>query len=435
MNKFPQLSLSFAVLLSLVITPSVQAKVKVSKPVAPIVAKVSSSSVSKGKVNITVTLKLPTNSSGAKITGSKVTAGGKFCLITKAKTSCTIKGLKNGAILKVRSQSKNIKGYGAQSAAVRYVAGSPTYRVPVISSVPQIPIISPVVVTPTPTPTPKPTPTPTEEVVVPPDPTLISTAAISGLSVPLPGNVPDTSVTPGTGYTASVSWSPNHAAFVSNTSYTATITLTAATDYTLTGVVANFFTVAGSSSDTNPVNSGVVTAVFAGVVYAINEVGPAGGLIFITPTTVGNTTGKYFEAAATDLSSTKAWCDITTTVGTTGSAIGDGLANTNLIAAACTSGAGQDAVDYSVILDSITYEEWFLPSQDELAELCLAAKVTRPGSSTCGSSVLKSGFASGSYWSSTEFDTSVFSHDFALGEQEASEKNYPANVRVVRTFS
>ncbi|MFM1778481.1 MAG: hypothetical protein RL741_1099, partial [Actinomycetota bacterium] len=347
MNKFPQLSLSFALVLSLVITPSAQAKVKISKPVAPTVAQVSSSSASKGKVSITITLELPTNSSGAKISGSKVTAGGKSCLIRKAKTSCTIKGIKNGAILKVRSQSKNLKGYGARSAAIRYVAGSPTYRDPVISSLPQLPVVSPVTATPT--------PTPSEEVIVPADPTLISTAAIAGLSVPLPGNEPDTSVTPGTGYTASVSWSPNHAAFVSNTSYTATITLTAATDYTLTGVAENFFTVVGSSSDTNPVNSGVITAVFPGVVYAINEVGPAGGLIFITPTTFGNTTGKYFEAAAADLSSTKTWCNVTTSVGTTGSAIGDGLANTNLIAAACTSGAGQDAVDYAVTLDSVTY--------------------------------------------------------------------------------
>jgi hypothetical protein len=428
MNKFPQLSLSFAVVLSLVITPSAQAKVKVSKPVAPTVAQVSSSSASKGKVTITITLELPTNSSGAKISGSKVTAGGKSCLITKAKTSCTIKGIKNGAILKVRSQSKNLKGYGVRSTAIRYVAGSPTYRAPVISSLPQIPVVSPVTATPT--------PTPSEEVIVPADPTLISTAAIAGLSVPLPGNVPDTSVTPGTGYTASVSWSPNHAAFVSNTSYTATITLTAATDYTLTGVAANFFTVVGSSSDTNPVNSGVVTAVFPGVVYAINEVGPAGGLIFITPTTVGNTTGKYFEAAAADLSSTKTWCNVTTSVGTTGSAIGDGLANTNLIAAACTSGAGQDAVDYAITLDSVTYADWFLPSQDELNELCLAAKVTRPSDTTCVPGSLKSGFASGSYWSSTEFtDTAVYSQNLSAGELEASEKNFPANVRVVRSFS
>ena len=36
--------------------------------------------------------------------------------------------------------------------------------------------------------------------------------------------------------------------------------------------------------------------------YAIGDTGPAGGKIFITPTTAGNTTGKYFEAALSDVS-------------------------------------------------------------------------------------------------------------------------------------
>ena len=420
MKKLPAFCISFVVVFCLAFSPSAQAKVKVAKLAAPTVAEVSSSSVKKGKVNITVTIQLPKNTSGTKITGSKVTAGGKSCNIKKSKTKCTINGLEKGAALNVRSQSKTKLGYGAQSTAVSYVAGSATYRVPVITSEPTTPFVSQLNVTPS----------------ASADPTVINIAAITGLSVPLPGNVPDTSVAAGLGYTASVSWSPNPAAFVSNTSYTATITLTATTGYTLTGVTANFFTVAGSSSDTNPINSGVITAVFPGVVYAINDVGPLGGRIFIIPTTVGNTAGKYFEAATADLTSTKTWCDVTTTVGTTGSAIGDGRANTNLIAAACTSGAGQDAVDYAVTLDSVTYADWFLPSQDELNELCLFAKVTRPGTSTCGSGSLKSGFVADYYWSSTESSTTSFARyqNFSIGLKGNGDKTIANNVRVVRSF-
>ena len=420
MKKLPAFCISFAVVFCFAFSPSAQAKVKVAKLAAPTVAEVSSSSVKKGKVNITVTIQLPKNTSGTKITGSKVTAGGKSCNIKKSKTKCTINGLEKGAALNVRSQSKTKLGYGKTSTAVIYVAGSATYRVPVISSEPTNPVVS------------QPNVTPSASA----DPTVINIAAITGLSVPLPGNVPDTSVAAGLGYTASVSWSPNPAAFVSNTSYTATITLTATTGYTLTGVTANFFTVAGSSSDTNPINSGVITAVFPGVVYAINDVGPLGGRIFITPATVGNTAGKYFEAAAADLTSTKTWCDVTTTVGTTGSAIGDGRANTNLIAAACTSGAGQDAVDYAVTLDSVTYADWFLPSQDELNELCLFAKVTRPGTSTCGSGSLKSGFVADYYWSSTESSTTSFARyqNFSIGLKGNGDKTIANNVRVVRSF-
>ena len=161
-------------------------------------------------------------------------------------------------------------------------------------------------------------------------------------------------------------------------------------------------------------------------------------MIFIIPATTGNTAGKYYEAAAADLSPTKTWCNISTTVGTTGSAIGTGKANTDLIAAACTSGAGQDAVDYSVTLDSVTYADWFLPSQDELNELCLAAKVTRPGTSACGSGSLKSGFVVDEYyWSSTESSTTSFARyqHFSHGLKGNGDKTTANNVRVVRSFS
>ncbi|MEA5038837.1 MAG: S-layer homology domain-containing protein, partial [Clostridiaceae bacterium] len=50
--------------------------------------------------------------------------------------------------------------------------------------------------------------------------------------------------------------------FAASTSYTATITLTAKAGYTLTGVAADFFTVAGADSVSNSIDSGVITAVF-----------------------------------------------------------------------------------------------------------------------------------------------------------------------------
>ena len=431
MKKLPPFCISFAVVFSLAISPSAQAKVKVAKLAAPTVAEVSSSSVSKGKVNVTITIKLPAKNAGVKNIGSKVTAGGKSCLIKSGETSCTIKGLKSGKSLNVHAQSINKTGYGAKSSAVNYVAGSPTYRVPVVSSVQVSQVDSQSNSTQAPSASVEPT------VAPPAAPTVINIAAISGLTVPLPGNAPDTSVTAGVGYTASVTWSSNPVTFVSNTSYTATITLTASADYTLTGVAANFFTVAGSSTHANPINSGIVTAVFPGVVYAIADIGPAGGFIFITPTTTGNTTGKYFEAAAADLGSTKTWCNITSTVGTTGTAIGTGRTNTNLIAAACLSGAGQDAVDYAVTTNAITYADWFLPSQDELNELCLFSKVTRPGTSTCAAETLKAGFAGGYYWNSTESVNAGFARyqHFTFGAKGNGDKTSLNNVRVVREFN
>jgi len=100
---------------------------------------------------------------------------------------------------------------------------------------------------------------------------VISVAAIGGVTAPVRGATPVTTVTAANGYTGTVAWSGSPSTFAGATSYTATITLTATAGYTLTGVSANFFTVAGTSSAaTNPINSGVITAVFPAT-----PVGPA----------------------------------------------------------------------------------------------------------------------------------------------------------------
>jgi alpha-tubulin suppressor-like RCC1 family protein len=119
----------------------------------------------------------------------------------------------------------------------------------------------------------------------------------------------------------------------------------------------------------------------------IGDVGPAGGKIFLIPSSTGNTTGKFFEAAAADLSSSMAWCndDSTSIAGANGYAIGTGEANTVAMDAGCTSGAGQSAADYT----NNGFGDWYLPSLDELTAM-LGARTTIGG------------FASASYWSSSE---------------------------------
>jgi hypothetical protein len=111
---------------------------------------------------------------------------------------------------------------------------------------------------------------------------VISTAAIAGVTAPVTGATPVTSVS-GAGYTGTVTWSGSPTTFAATTAYTATVTLTANTGYTLTGVAANFFTVAGTSpTATNSVGSGVVTAVFPSTAVAL----PAG---FVSSQTLGTT--------------------------------------------------------------------------------------------------------------------------------------------------
>jgi len=96
-----------------------------------------------------------------------------------------------------------------------------------------------------------------------PAPRVITIDAISGIT-PAVGETPVTVITENEQYSGTVTWSPDHSTFAANTQYTATITLTPKTGYTLQGVTRNFFTVSVATA-TNAANSGVVTAVFAQV--------------------------------------------------------------------------------------------------------------------------------------------------------------------------
>jgi len=93
-------------------------------------------------------------------------------------------------------------------------------------------------------------------------PVAITTAAIAGVTAPVTGATPVSTITDTTEYAATITWNGTPSTFAASTAYTATITITPKTGYTLTGVAANFFTVAGATA-TNSINSGVVAAVFS----------------------------------------------------------------------------------------------------------------------------------------------------------------------------
>jgi len=91
---------------------------------------------------------------------------------------------------------------------------------------------------------------------------VIDIAAIQGLAIPATTETPVKTITANAQYSGTVTWSPNHPTFAASTAYTATITLTAKEGYTLQGVAANFFTVAGALLTSNNANSGIITAIF-----------------------------------------------------------------------------------------------------------------------------------------------------------------------------
>jgi len=150
------------------------------------------------------------------------------------------------------------------------------------------------------------------------------------------------------------------------------------------------------------------------VTYAIGDIGPGGGKIFMTLSTGGNTTGKYFESAPSSWSGgvdpTANWCNITNgEVGTSaqGTTIGTGQGNSTAIGSYCTTGAAVTARAYR----GGGLNDWFLPSEDEL-EALQAVKTTIGG------------FESASYWSSSEIAAGR-SGAFAGPTREAYPVHFP----------
>ena len=94
-------------------------------------------------------------------------------------------------------------------------------------------------------------------------PAPINLMAIDGVTPPVAGATPVDSVTATAEYTGTVTWSPTASpTFAHGMTYTATITLAPKSGFTLTGITADTFTVAGATSVHNSVDSGVITAIF-----------------------------------------------------------------------------------------------------------------------------------------------------------------------------
>jgi hypothetical protein len=92
----------------------------------------------------------------------------------------------------------------------------------------------------------------------------INIPTIVGVTAPVNGATPVTTIPETAQYTGTVTWAPADETFGASTEYTATIKMAPRTGFTLTGVTADFFTVAGATA-TNGADSGVITAKFPAI--------------------------------------------------------------------------------------------------------------------------------------------------------------------------
>ena len=165
---------------------------------------------------------------------------------------------------------------------------------------------------------------------------------------------------------------------------------------------------------------------------AIGLKGPGGGIVFMTPSTLGNTSGLFYEAAPSTWSSpsgdpNSAWCNNTNTVlgiGSTvlGTGAMDGAAKTTVMLGVCTSGAANLADAYTMTVNGVVYGDWFLPSKGELNQMYVNRTAI-------------GGFVGIYYWSSSESNFSdAWLQVFITGNRPHGGKDNEFYVRPVRAF-
>ena len=182
--------------------------------------------------------------------------------------------------------------------------------------------------------------------------------------------------------------------------------------------------------------------------FEVGDIGPSGGYIFYENPNHASDDWRYLEAAPEGWSGTSTdptyvfGYNRTTSDGTnvavgTSTGLGTGKANTIALvqkmgttAYSSSSGttkamyAAKACADYSIVVGTVTYDDWFLPSKDELNQMYLNLKKNSLG-----------GFSDTFYWSSSEDYTSdAWGENFNNGSQNFYYRYFNDRVRPVRAF-
>jgi hypothetical protein len=140
-----------------------------------------------------------------------------------------------------------------------------------------------------------------------------------------------------------------------------------------------------------------------------------GGVIFYI-----DGTGQHgLISATTDQSAGAEWGCYGTLIGANGTAIGTGQANTTAIVNGCNNAGIAASICNDLVLNG--YDDWFLPSKDELNEMYLQRNHI--------------GSFANNYWSSSEYNLySAWLEAFVDGYQSYNLNVYTFFVRAIRAF-
>jgi hypothetical protein len=181
----------------------------------------------------------------------------------------------------------------------------------------------------------------------------------------------------------------------------------------------------------------------SGVTYALGDVGPGGGLVFLISGGLTYEMAPYIWGAGEfNYNTSITWCVNKTTSVSTGTGVGTGKANTAAMAAssACSSNAAAAVLAYAPA--GTNAGDWFLPSKDELNEMCnYSRNPTTPPIGACTGAqdsvfaISAYGFASDYLWSSSQYDTrEAWIHRLTASYSGSDGKAFSMFVRPVRAF-
>ncbi len=141
-----------------------------------------------------------------------------------------------------------------------------------------------------------------------------------------------------------------------------------------------------------------------------------GGIIFY----IDGTGLHGLISSTTDQSTGAAWGCFGTEIAGISTAIGTGQSNTTAIVNGCSEAGIAARICNDLVLNG--YEDWFLPSKDELNLMYQQRTVI-------------GNFTSGCYWSSSQYySVWAWYQYFGLGGQDNTYKNYQYCVRAIRAF-
>jgi len=196
-----------------------------------------------------------------------------------------------------------------------------------------------------------------------------------------------------------------------------------------------FYTVTYSVSDTEGNNSSASRLVTVFESPVVGDLKNGGYVVWVNPADPSKGLVSALVDQSTDIRGV-VWYDgdfnTLPETGATSTAIGTGSSNTDAIIVAQGSGsyAAQLCADYSVTVDGITYDDWFLPSKDELNLLYLQHTLIGGFTDDVTTEIYGD-----YYWSSSESSKyNAWEQDFFDGSDETSDKNYPNLVRAVRAY-